>query len=275
MPLPGHSWRRWLLAGTLACMACVGRAVPLPLEMVAVYAASVDKRLDMPPAEAQRYGELLLAQLQQAGLTGLLPQYFVLVDRSPQVQAVMVYWKDGDGFPQLIGASPASTGRPRGFEYFETPTGVFTHTLANPDFRAEGTKNARGIRGYGTKGMRVYDFGWQLARKGWGTRGTGVMRLQMHASDPDLLEPRLGSVQSKGCIRIPATLNRLIDIYGLLDADYARAQQAGRSLWVLAPDRQATSWPGRYLVIVDSQRDERPPWSPLPARPPRRVPPRH
>ena len=49
------------------------------------------------------------------------------------------------------------------------------------------------------------------------------MRLQVHTTDARYLEPRLGTVQSKGCIRIPATLNKLLDHYGILDAGYQRA----------------------------------------------------
>ena len=118
--------------------------------------------------------------------------------------------------------------------------------------RAEGTKNKFGIRGYGRKGTRVYDFGWVPAAKGWGNGGMSVMRLQMHATDPDRLEPRLGTAQSKGCIRIPASLNELIDHYGVLDADYQEKIDDGRRLWVLRGDRTPTPWSGRYLVVVDS-----------------------
>lgn len=242
------------------------QALESPLDMAALYAASVDKRLDVPEGQAQYYAGLLAEALQQAGRVALPDQYLLLVDRSPQVQAVFLYWKAADALPLLIGASPASTGRPGRFDYFETPTGVFDHTTAHLDFRAEGTKNKQGIRGYGLKGMRVFDLGWQPAAKGWGDHRVISMRLQMHATDPDVLEPRLGSAQSKGCIRIPASLNRLLDYYGLLDADYERALQAGeqRRLWMLLPERQPTPWSGRYLVVVDSQRTERPPWSPAP-----------
>jgi len=80
----------------------------------------------------------------------------------------------------------------------------------------------------------------------------------MHATDPDMLESRLGTRQSKGCIRIPATLNVFIDRYGLLDADYEQAAAQGKHLWVLRPDRQPTPWSGRYLVIVDSRQVRRP-----------------
>jgi hypothetical protein len=139
--------------------------------------------------------------------------------------------------------------------------GVFEHTLENLDFRAEGTRNEFGIRGYGDKGMRVYDFGWQLANKGWGNRSPSIMRLQMHATDPDVLESRLGQAQSKGCIRIPASLNRLIDLYGLLDAEYEPSMLEGKNWWMLHPNRQPTPWSGRYLVVVETWRTERPSWA--------------
>jgi hypothetical protein len=100
----------------------------------------------------------------------------------------MIYWMSPERVFYFIGASPVSTGKPGRFDHFETPTGVFEHTVGNPDFRSEGTRNKLGIRGYGRKGIRVYDFGWQNAVRGWGRGGTGVMRLQMHATDPDLLE---------------------------------------------------------------------------------------
>ena len=64
-----------------------------------------------------------------------------------------------------------STGLPGRFDHFETPLGVFDHVVDDPDFRAEGTRNELGIRRYGRKGARIYDFGWVLARKGWGDRG--------------------------------------------------------------------------------------------------------
>lgn len=250
----------WLLA----LASWPGRALESPLELAAIYAATVDKRLDVPAAEADYYAGLIAARLSQAALTGLPSQYLVLVDSSTRVQAVFVYWKATDALPQLIGASPASTGRVGRVDYFETPTGIFAHSLDNLDFRAEGTKNSKGIRGYGVRGMRVFDFGWQEATRGWGNRGVSTMRLQMHATDPTVLERRLGSAQSKGCIRIPATLNQLIDRYGLLDADYEQAQAEGRTFWVLHPARQSTPWSGRYLIVLDSQRESRPPWATAP-----------
>jgi len=85
--------------------------------------------------------------------------------------------------------------------------------------------------------------------------------LQMHATDPDLLEQKLGTPQSKGCIRIPATMNAFIDHYGILDGDYEKAEAAGMTFWVLSKTREATAWSGRFLVVVDTGCKERPAWS--------------
>jgi hypothetical protein len=65
-------------------------------------------------------------------------------------------------------------------------------------------------------------------------------------------------------VRVPASLNRLIDQYGLLDADYEDALARGARFWVLHPARTPTPWSGRYLVVVDSGRTARPAWSPPP-----------
>ena len=137
--------------------------------------------------------------------------------------------------------------------------------MNNPDYRAEGTKNRFGIRGYGRKGTRVYDFGWARAAKGWGNGAISVIRLQMHATDPDRLEQRLGTAQSKGCIRIPASLNEFIDRHGALDEDYQEKTDEGRRFWVLRGDRTPTPWSGSYLVVVDSMSNERPDWPAPPA----------
>jgi hypothetical protein len=88
----------------------------------------------------------------------------------------------------------------------------------------------------------------------------------MHATDPDRLEQKLGTPHSKGCIRIPATLNAFIDHYGILDGDYEKAMAAGRTFWVLSATREATPWSGRFLVVVDTERTERPAWSPSPSK---------
>ena len=62
----------------------------------------------------------------------------------------------------------------------------------------------------------------------------------MHATDPDRLEQLLGTAQSKGCIRIPASLNEFIDRHGALDEDYQEKTDEGRRFWVLRGDRTPT-----------------------------------
>lgn len=230
----------------------------------------VDRRLDVPQQDQARYAQLLETALAETETPITKSQYVVMVDRNPFVQAIFVYWLDSRSSAdrsRYIGASPASTGKPGQFDYFITPVGVFAHTLDNKDYRAEGTPNSLGIRALGQKGMRAYDFGWTLGERGWGRGGLGQMRLLMHTTDPDHLEQYLGRAMSKGCIRIPATLNTFIDRYGILDADYEQAMANGKSLWVIRPDRTPTPWSGRYLVIVDSGSAERPAWSPEPAGP--------
>lgn len=268
MSPPAPRLARWLLSLTLACSALPAAAAPAiePAALAARYEREVDRRLTPPSAEVQRYGVLAWQMLQAAGIALERPQYLLLVDRSPQIQALLLFWLAPPDTARLIGASPISTGRVGEYDHFETPIGVFEHTLLNPDFRAEGTYNEHGIRGFGVQGMRVFDFGWQPARRGWGNGGVSRMRLLMHATDPEQLEQRLGSVQSKGCVRIPATLNRLLDRYGVLDADYNAAAEAGRRLWLLSPQRAPVADAGRYLVIVDTAAPRHPAWSPGPSK---------
>lgn len=261
--------RRAAVLGALLQTA-VAMAGPSVDGLKQAYERQVDRRWDVPTAEVARYAQLTQFAFDRAGVELRGPQYVVTVDRDPQVQVVMLLWRSRDGRWRLVGASPASTGRPGSFDHFETPTGAFEHSPANMDFRAEGTLNENGIRGYGRKGMRVFDFGWQMVPKGWGDGNVIEMRLQMHATDPDLLEPRLGSAQSKGCIRIPATLNTLLDHYGVIDASYDTALTSGQPLWVLPSDRDPVADAGRYLVVVDSERTDRPDWAPAPHLPHRR-----
>lgn len=260
-----------LLSALSALAAAQAANLEGPLALREVYAHQVDRKLVIPEPEQAAYAELALQAMQKAVLLSLPAQYFLLVDRNPQVQAALLFWLSDYGTAEFIGASPASTGKANGFDYFETPLGVFDHAAANEDFRATGSVNGNGIRGYGAKGMRVYDFGWVTARQFW-RDGSGEMRLQLHSTDLERLEPLLGTTQSKGCIRIPASLNRLLDHYGLLDAGYERALRQGRKFWLLSPDREPTPWSGRYLIVIESRHDTRPEWAPLPVELPPSLP---
>jgi lipoprotein-anchoring transpeptidase ErfK/SrfK len=183
------------------------------------------------------------------------PQLLVVVDRSPSVQELGIVVAQPAAFRwQVIGGSKVSTGQPGRPGYFITPTGVFLHTEAIRDYRAQGTFNENHIRGLGLKGMRVWDFGWQVAAKGWlPDQELSEIRLLLHATDPDYLEQRLGRRASKGCIRVPASMNRFLDLHGVLDADHERlaGNDAGiRAL--LLPERDPTALAGNALIVVDS-----------------------
>ena len=183
------------------------------------------------------------------------PELVVVVDRNPAAQDVAVMLAQPLGQPwEVIGAAKVSTGQRGRFDYYITPTGIFRHTDAILGYRAEGTYNENGIRGLGAKGMRVWDFGWQNAVKGWRNDGErGDIRLLMHATDPVALEPRLGRPASQGCVRVPAVLNVFLDRHGVLDADYERAAQTDqRYARLLRQDRTPSSLAGNMMVVVDS-----------------------
>ncbi len=229
------------------------------------FAREVKRRLRVPIAEQRAYGQRLQAALDEKDLGELAGEYVILVDRAANVQALFIYFRamPEDSW-QMVGASPVATGRPGEFDHFLTPLGVFEHTPSNMDFRAEGTMNQNGIRGYGARDMRIYDLGWVDGERGWGKGGVSPMRFQMHATDPDRLEPLLGIRHSKGCVRIPSTLNRFIDHHGIIDAEYQALVESGKSLWVLHSDRQISPWAGRFIVVIDSARKARPGWAPAP-----------
>jgi len=248
----------------------LGGNATTPAQWRTQFEQAVDHRINIPLPEQQTYISLLEHALAQAGITDTASQAYVLVDRSPQIQAAIVLLRLPTGAWWWLGATAISTGKVGTFEHFRTPLGVFPHTLDNPDYRAEGTFNKNHIRGYGVQGKRVFDLGWQQGERGWGNGGVSPLRLQMHATDPDRLEPRLGTVQSEGCIRIPATLNTYLDQHGVLDADYDEAIAEGQDLWMIESNRQTINWPGRYVVVVDSNPTVRPAWAALPTKP-RRV----
>jgi hypothetical protein len=181
------------------------------------------------------------------------PQTIVVVDRNPRVQQLRIVVARRHGAWQDLGGAKVSTGETGRFDYYVTPIGVFAHTDLILDWRAEGTFNEHHIRGLGVKGMRVWDFGWQEAARGWGTRAAGEIRLLMHATDPTYLEERLGRRASKGCVRITDAMNRFLDRHGILDRDYEAAAATDPAFAaILAPDRDPTPLAGDLLVVIDS-----------------------
>lgn len=240
----GSDLPRLLRAATAAATVGLALAVavvaqaPTVEEMQQAYARDVDLRCDVPAAGAARYAQLARAAFERAGIELHGSQYVIVVDRDPRVQVALLMWRPAVGPWRGVGASPVSTADT------ETPTGVFVH--GSMDFRSNGTPGRDGIRRHGRKGMRVFDFG---------------TRLRMHATDPDLLERRLGTALSQGSIRIPATLDALLDHYGVIDVERSP---------VLPGDGEPVGDPGRYLVVVDSGRVDRLGWAPVPCLPLRR-----
>ncbi len=219
-----------------------------PSDLAIAFEQQVSRRLQISIADQSRYADLARSAIAPISRE----QFVLLVDASESVQAAMILWLAPDSSFLLIGAAPVSTGKAGRFEHFKTPPGLYRHIPDNPDFRAEGTRNENGIRGYGAKGMRVFDFGWQKAIRGWGRGGESTMRLQVHATDPDRLEGKLGTAQSKGCIRISAAFNQFLDHYGILDEIYEQQARDGKPSRVLLPDRQPTPWAGQYLLVVNT-----------------------
>lgn len=183
------------------------------------------------------------------------PQILVVVDRNETVEELALVVARPDAAWEVLGGVKVSTGQAGRFDHYITPTGAFLHTADILDYRAEGTLNENGVRGLGIKGMRVWDFGWQIATKGWRANGEqGQIRLEMHATDPDVLAQRIGRAASQGCIRLPDAMNRFLDRHGILDADYEHAAlDDPRYLGVLLPGRTPSILAGNALIVVDSR----------------------
>ena len=181
------------------------------------------------------------------------PMLMVVVDRNPAVQQLRVLAADPTGEWEVVGGSQVSTGKPGRREHFRTPMGVFVNSDAILGYRAAGTYNENHIRGLGVRGMRVWDFGWR-ATDDWRRRGGRIdIRLSMHATDPVVLEPRIGRPDSEGCVRLSAPMNRFLDHYGVIDADYERAARTdARFERLLARDREPSPLAGNALVVFDS-----------------------
>ena len=177
------------------------------------------------------------------------PEFLVVVNRHPNAQSMSVVVTDGQSV-EYVGSAKTSTGHLNRKGYFQTPIGIFENKREFGNYRAQGTKNDNGVRGLGKKGMRVFDFGWQDSIASWGARGPASIRLQMHATDPDLLEQRLGSPASKGCVRIQTGVNTFIDTYGVLDKHYTGSDTEEPG-WVLSKAKKMSKYDGRYMVVME------------------------
>jgi hypothetical protein len=211
------------------------------------------------PENDQQWIERAGAAMAAGAMVVDRPQLIVVVDRSPANQAIRIILVRPAGAWEVIGGASISSGQRGRFDHYITPTGLFRNTEGILGYRAEGTYNENKIRGLGIRGMRVWDFGWQAAYRGWGTdHSPGHIRLEMHATDPDVLEQRLGRPASQGCIRLSADMNRFLDYHGVIDADYERAALTDiRYRALLLPGRKPTPLAGNALIVVDSSEPPR------------------
>ncbi len=224
------------------------------LRLRTALAAEVKHTARRTPENDQQWIARTRAAITAANVTLDRPQLVAVVDRSPANQAIRIIMVRPAGAWEVIGGASISSGQGGRFDHYITPTGVFRNTDGILGYRAEGTYNENRIRGLGVRGMRVWDFGWQAAYRGWGTdHSPGQIRLEMHATDPDVLERRLGRPASQGCVRLSSDMNRFLDYHGVIDADYEHAALTDiRYRALLLPDRKPTPLAGNALVVVDS-----------------------
>lgn len=174
-------------------------------------------------------------------------QFFIASDRNPKKQnAALVFWDNDNKTIEVIGYTKVSTGSVR-IKHFYTPLGWFENVTEHGSYRAEGTKNSKGIRGYGTKGMRVWDFGWVPSSSGVVKNLNIDIRFQMHATDPQFLESRLGKPDSQGCLRVHSSFNKFLDLYGIIDKNYEEVKY-----WALSKNRTPAAQAGSWLLVFDT-----------------------
>ena len=207
------------------------------------------------------YNQILTKQvnsyLSQAPATfdKKLSQYFIVVDSSVKKQNLLLAFWDSNTqsftlSPNMTHVSTGNTGR---VHYYITPTGWVEQLPENGTYRAQGTKNENGIRGYGAKGMRVWDFGWQNAYTGWMKRPeVHQIRMQMHATDPQFLEQRLGNPASQGCIRLSAETNQFLDNHAIIDRNIEKSSMA----WTLKKDRTPVDNEGSFVLVINSDKPD-------------------
>lgn len=233
--------RRQLLLGVAAAASlpvpALAGLVYTPHELMEQYARDVTPRLHLPADEVRLYCSIAEWQMCGSGRDLLDPQYLLVVDRNPNVQAALLVWRLWSGSYELVGASPVAAG-----------TNPLDAARSAQDLLVQVGANGRRGR------SRVYEFASaERQREG----ASAAARVQLR-SVPAGGEDRLGAPCTDGCILLPASLVSFLDEYGILDQDApARAQ------------RHVLPCRGRHLLLVDSEREDRPAWSPAPMREPR------
>lgn len=235
----GLSRRSVLLSAAAAALAplpALAAGVCTPRDLAQRFDDAVTQKVGVPPNEAAIYASL--AEVELAGHPDVAPQpqYLLVVDSCPVIQVAFLFWRLLPGRYELVGATPASTGSPQRQGCMETPCGVFPQSSSVGAGRAFAS--------------RVYDFGTHRARKATGA-GYGALHLQARAA-VGRSRALLGTAQSDGRVLLPPGLVAFLDAHGVLDGPRAAATTA---------QGEALPFAGQYLVVIDSERDERPDWA--------------
>lgn len=215
--------RRALLlaaAGTALSFGARAGEIRTPYDLAELFRKEVEHRLEVPRQEAMLYGSITEVQLPDPWQAGQPPQYLLAIDKNPNIQVAFLYWRLMPGHYQLVGASPASTGS---MPVNETPDGVFERVTNRPS-ELEFTS-------------RRHSF---VA----GRLQQGEVRLCARAAEGGSID-WLGTPSSDGCVLLPPSLLSFLERHGVLDADNPSP---------------TLPYPGRLMVVVDSERADRPDW---------------
>jgi hypothetical protein len=210
-------------------------AVCTPRDLAQRYRTRVEGGIELPRGDAMIYASLAEMELAHQPATTAGPQYLLVVDSCPFVQAAFLFWRLLPGRYEIVGVAPASTGDPERAGCVATPCGVFTQA-------------GRGAGG--ALASRIYDFGVQRTRRP-GADGFAPLHLQAHAAR-GRGRALLGTPQSDGRVLLPPSLVAFLDEYGVLDAGRAGAR---------TPAGEQLPFAGRSMVVLDSEQEERPAWA--------------
>jgi hypothetical protein len=234
-----------LLLGAMTAflpLSAFATAIYTPHELREAYRKQVRQSLHVPQDEVRLYGGISELQLFGDGRELLAPQYVLVIDRNAHVQAAFLFWRLVAGSYELIGASPVSTSAAASGPVTEQ-LGLFEAGAAlggvECDRRLSSACRTRGIHDPGGHHVRH------------GSAATRALWLRVRGADREA-ERHLGRPCAEDCIVLPASLIRFLDGYGVLSDGTDR------------PQRHVLPYRGRYLLLVDSERDERPSWSPPP-----------
>ncbi|MBC5763818.1 hypothetical protein [Ramlibacter albus] len=217
--------RRHFVLGALASAVlprpAAAAEIRTPSELAELFRREVIQKLDVPRSEALLYGSMTEMQLPEGWQGGNAPQYLLAVDKNVNIQVAFLYWRLMPGHYQLVGAAPASTGA---LPANETPDGVFERTSS--------------------AAVRELEFMTRRPSFVAGRMQQCEVRLCARAADSAAIG-HLGQPHSDGCVLLPPSMLAFVERHGVLDATRPTPK---------------LPYPGRVMVVIDSERVDRPEW---------------